>query len=154
MVRIGFAGSLTGAYTWGTEQHLRGVEKAVAHLNEAGGVLGKRLETIPADDFCDGPQGVAAANKLVADGLVFVSGHVCSGASIPASAVYADAGILMISPGSTNPVLTEQGSSAATINRASSPAATWRTVGPTSRSRSPTTANSTDKVWPRRPRRR
>lgn len=108
-VRIGFAGSLTGAYTWGTAQQLRGVERAVADLNAEGGVLGQKVELVTADDFCDGEQGVAAANKLVAHGVVFVSGHVCSGASIPASAIYSDAGILMISPGSTHPQLTEQG---------------------------------------------
>lgn len=108
-IPIGFAGSLTGPYTWGTEQHLRGAQKAVSDLNEAGGVLGQAVELTTADDHCEGEQGLAAANKLVADGVVFVVGHICSGASIPASAVYAAAGILMISPGSTNPTLTEQG---------------------------------------------
>jgi branched-chain amino acid transport system substrate-binding protein len=78
-------------------------------LNAKGGVLGEPVEMTIADDYCDGEQGVAAANKLVADSVVFVVGHICSGASIPASKVYADAGILMISPGSTNPTLTEQG---------------------------------------------
>jgi branched-chain amino acid transport system substrate-binding protein len=38
-----------------------------------------------------------------------VIGHLCSGASIPASALYAEAGMLMISPYSSNPTLTEQG---------------------------------------------
>ncbi|TJX23502.1 MAG: branched-chain amino acid ABC transporter substrate-binding protein, partial [Mesorhizobium sp.] len=44
-----------------------------------------------------------------ADGVVLVVGHFCSGASIPASKVYEEAGIVEISPGSTNPQLTEQG---------------------------------------------
>ena len=54
-------------------------------------------------------QAVAAAQKLVNDGVVFVVGHYCSGASIAASKVYETAGILQISPASTNPLLTEQG---------------------------------------------
>jgi branched-chain amino acid transport system substrate-binding protein len=107
-ILIGFAGSLTGPYMWGTEQHLIGAQRAVSDLNDAGGVLGEAIEMTTADDHCEGEQGVAAAKKLIADGVVFVVGHICSGASIPASAVYADAGILMISPGSTSPKLTDQ----------------------------------------------
>ena len=60
-------------------------------------MLGEQIEMITADDYCDGEQAVAAANKLVADGVVAVFGHQCSGAAIPASKIYADAGILMIS---------------------------------------------------------
>ena len=64
---------------------------------------------IVADDYCDGEQAVEAARKLIADGVVFVAGHLCSGAAIPASALYQEAGIVMISPSATNPKLTEQG---------------------------------------------
>ena len=108
-VLIGFGGSITGSTNWFVGQQLRGAQQAVADLNDAGGVLGEPVEMTIADDYCDGEQGVAAANKLVAHGVVFVVGHNCSGASIPASKVYADAGVLMISPGSTNPILTDQG---------------------------------------------
>jgi len=73
------------------------------------GVLGERIEVVWADDYCEGAQAVAAANKLVAAGVVAVVGHLCSGAAIPASKVYADAGLLMISSFATNPKLTEQG---------------------------------------------
>src|SRR5512134_2762490 len=38
-----------------------------------------------------------------------VGGHLCSGCSISASKVYTKAGIVMISPGSTNPKLTDEG---------------------------------------------
>src|SRR4029450_1083997 len=82
---------------------------AVADLNAAGGVLGEQLKLITAYDFCDPEQAVAAAKKLISDGVIFVVGHFCSGASIPASEIYAAAGVLMISPTSTNPMLTELG---------------------------------------------
>ena len=42
---------------------------AVAELNQAGGLLGEPIEMIVADDYCDGEQGVAAARKLIADGV-------------------------------------------------------------------------------------
>jgi branched-chain amino acid transport system substrate-binding protein len=108
-VRIGLAAPLTGPVAWaggGTEE---GAEIAVADLNQKGGVLGERIELIKADDYCDGEQAVAAANKLLAVSVVMVFGHQCSGAAIPASKLYADAGMLMMSTFATNPQLTEQG---------------------------------------------
>jgi branched-chain amino acid transport system substrate-binding protein len=108
-VLIGMAGPMTGPSAWFGEQMQRGAEMAVADLNAAGGVLDQQLRLITADDFCDPEQAVAAAKKLVSDGVIFVAGHFCSGASIAASDVYAAARVLQISPVSTNPVLTELG---------------------------------------------
>jgi branched-chain amino acid transport system substrate-binding protein len=108
-VLIGVAGPMTGKDAWFGEQLQRGAELAVADLNAAGGVLGEQLQLITADDFCDPEQAVAAARKLVSDGVVFVVGHYCSHSSIPASEVYEAAGVLQISPASTNPLLTELG---------------------------------------------
>jgi branched-chain amino acid transport system substrate-binding protein len=87
----------------------RGAEIAAADLNSAGGVLGEQVRLVVADDFCDPKQAVAAAKKLVDDHVVVVIGHSCSGASIPASEIYEKAGVLQISPGSTNPMLTDAG---------------------------------------------
>jgi branched-chain amino acid transport system substrate-binding protein len=108
-VLIGMAGPITGKEAWYGEQMERGAAAAVADLNAKGGVLGQELRLITADDFCDPEQAVAAARKLVSDGAVLVVGHFCSGASIPGSEVYAAAGVLQISPASTNPMLTELG---------------------------------------------
>lgn len=108
-VLIGVAGPMTGKLAWTGNQLKRGAEMAVAQINAAGGVLGQQVRLTVADDFCDPQQAIAAAEKLVADGVVFVIGHYCSGASIPASKIYARAGVLQISPSSTNPTLTKQG---------------------------------------------
>ncbi|TIO47106.1 MAG: branched-chain amino acid ABC transporter substrate-binding protein [Mesorhizobium sp.] len=108
-VLIGVAGPMTGKDAWAGEQMQRGAEMAVADINAAGGVLGQHVRLITADDSCDPEQAVVAAQKLVADRVVFVAGHYCSGSSIPASEVYEDAGIVQISPASTNPKLTELG---------------------------------------------
>ena len=108
-ILIGVAGPLSGSNAWMGEQLQQGVEMAVRNINGSRGVLGQTLKLVMADDACDGPQAVAAAEKLVGDGVVFVAGHLCSGASIPASEVYHKAGIIQISPGSTNPMLTELG---------------------------------------------
>jgi branched-chain amino acid transport system substrate-binding protein len=108
-ILIGVAGSLSGSNAWTGEQLQQGAEMAVRDINASGGVLGENVKLVIADDVCEGPQGVAVAEKLVGDGVVFVAGHLCSAASIPASEVYHRAGIIQISPASTNPLLTELG---------------------------------------------
>ena len=82
-ILIGVAGPMTGKNAWFGEQMERGAALAVADLNAAGGVLGQQVELITADDFCDPEQAVAAARKLVSDGVIFVVGHYCSGVLDP-----------------------------------------------------------------------
>src|SRR5262245_54355474 len=108
-VLIGVGGPMTGKDSWFGERMQRGAELAVTDINGKGGVLGQQIHVLVADDFCDPEQAVAAAKKLVDDGVAMVVGHHCSGASIPASEVYEAAGVVQISPSSTNPLLTEQG---------------------------------------------
>jgi branched-chain amino acid transport system substrate-binding protein len=108
-ILIATAGPFTGQNIFRGEQIQHGAEMAVADINATGGVLGQRVALTLADDACDPEQAVAVANKLVSDGVVFVAGHVCSHSSIPASKVYEKAGVLMISPASTNPRLTDEG---------------------------------------------
>ena len=108
-IRIGVATPLTGPYAWNGEQTRAGADQAVQDLNARGGVLGEPIAAVLVDDFCDPDQAVAAANKLVLEDVPFVVGHQCSGAAIPASAIYEEAGIILISPTATNPRLTERG---------------------------------------------
>ncbi len=108
-ILIGTAGPFTGQNIFRGEQIRQGTELAVEDINDAGGVLGQRVEFLIVDDACDPDQAVAVAKKLVSEGVVFVAGHVCSHSSIPASKVYEAARVLMISPSSTNPKLTDEG---------------------------------------------
>ncbi|MGD9830045.1 MAG: branched-chain amino acid ABC transporter substrate-binding protein, partial [Hyphomicrobiaceae bacterium] len=55
-------------------------------------------------------QATSIAQKFVGNKVVFVAGHFCSSSSIPASKVYTKAGILQITPASTNPTFTDKGS--------------------------------------------
>jgi branched-chain amino acid transport system substrate-binding protein len=71
--------------------------------------MGQKLHVTIHDDVCDPKQAVAVANQLASDPPAVVIGHFCSGSSIPASEIYAEEGLLMISPGSTNPKLTDAG---------------------------------------------
>jgi len=108
-VVIALAGPLSGPYASMGDQQRRGVEQAVADLNAAGGLLGRPLKVIAADDACEPKQAVAVANQLARDRVSLVVGHFCSSSSIPAAAVYAEEGILQITPASTNPELTNHG---------------------------------------------
>jgi branched-chain amino acid transport system substrate-binding protein len=108
-VLIGLSVPLSGPMGWSGAGHQVGAETAVEDLNAKDGVLGQRIEMIAVDDFCDREQGLAAARKLVDAGVVAVFGPPCSDAAIPASRIYAEAGVLMITHGASNPKLTEQG---------------------------------------------
>jgi len=107
-VSIAVAGPMTGEYASFGAQFKAGAEAAVADINKAGGVLGKKLKLEIGDDACDPKQARSVAEQLAAKSVVFVAGHYCSGSSIPASDVYNEAGIIQISPGSTNPKYTDQ----------------------------------------------
>lgn len=106
-IRIAVVGPITGSEAAFGEQMKRGAAMAVADINAKGGVLGKKLVLDVADDACDPKQAVAAANEVVGKKVVFVAGHYCSSSSIPASSVYNEAGVLQMTPASTNPVLTD-----------------------------------------------
>jgi branched-chain amino acid transport system substrate-binding protein len=106
-IKIASVGPMTGQYAAFGEQLKKGAEMAVKDINAAGGVNGQKVELQIGDDACDPKQATAVANKLVADKVVFVAGHYCSGSSIPASDIYWEAKILQISPASTNMKLTD-----------------------------------------------
>ena len=87
-----------------------GAQQAVADLNAAGGVLGRQIVLEVGDDACDPRQAVSVANQMAGRKVAMVAGHYCSGSSIPASKVYAEEGVLQISPAATNPKYTDEGS--------------------------------------------
>jgi branched-chain amino acid transport system substrate-binding protein len=108
-IRIATAGPMTGQYAAFGAQMRAGAVLAVADINAAGGVLGQPVVLEIADDACDPRHTVTVAKNLVSRGVLFVAGHFCSGSSIPASKVYAEAGVLQTSPASTNPRFTDEG---------------------------------------------
>lgn len=108
-VRIGAAGPMTGDQSKMGIDLRNGVELAVAEWNDKGGVLGKKIELLAGDDQADPKQAVSVANKFINQKVVAVVGHWNSNCSIAASEDYKKAGLVMVSPASTNPRLTQQG---------------------------------------------
>lgn len=109
VIKIGAAGPMTGDQSKMGMDLKNGVELAVSEWNEKGGVLGKKIVLLAEDDQHDPKQAVTVANKLVNSGAVGVIGHWNSSASIPASEVYNWASVPMITPASTNPMVTDRG---------------------------------------------
>lgn len=108
-IKIGVAGPHTGANAAFGLQFWKGATKAAEDINKAGGVMGQKIELVKADDACEPKQAVSVANKLVErDRVSAVVGHFCSSSTIPASEVYDEAGVLMMTPGSTNPTVTDR----------------------------------------------
>ncbi|WP_407050535.1 branched-chain amino acid ABC transporter substrate-binding protein [Methyloraptor flagellatus] len=108
-IKLGVAGPITGPNAAFGAQLKNGTEQAVEDINAAGGILGQKIVLSIGDDVSDPKQGVSVANKFVGDGVKLVVGHFNSGVTNPASDVYAENGLLMITPSATNPKITEKG---------------------------------------------
>jgi len=106
-IPVAVVGPVTGQYASFGAQMKHGGEMAVADINAAGGVLGKKIDLKIGDDACDPKQAVAVANQMAGADVKLVAGHYCSGSSIPASKVYAESDLVQISPASTNPTFTD-----------------------------------------------
>ena len=107
-VRIGVGAPITGGSAAFGSQLKNGVEQAIEDINAAGGILGQKLILSVGDDRADPKEGVSVANKFASDGVKFVVGHFNSGVTIPASDVYQENGMLVITPGATNPRVTDR----------------------------------------------
>ncbi|MBA1278239.1 MULTISPECIES: branched-chain amino acid ABC transporter substrate-binding protein [Pseudomonadaceae] len=108
-IKIGLAGPVTGAVAQYGDMQFIGAQMAIEQINKKGGVNGQQLEGVVYDDACDPKQAVAVANKIVNDEISFVVGHLCSSSTQPASDIYEDEGILMITAASTSPDITSRG---------------------------------------------
>ena len=111
-VKIGHVGPLTGGIAHLGKDNENGARLAVEEANAARTRIdGKEVKFtfLAEDDQADPKTGTTVAQKLVDAKVAGVVGHLNSGTSIPASPIYAQAGIPVISGSATNPKLTEQG---------------------------------------------
>ena len=112
VVKIGSVAPLTGGIAHLGKDNENGARLAVEEANAAGVKLGGapvKFELISEDDQGDPKVGNTVAQKLVDAKVAGIVGHLNSGTTIPASAIYNQAGIPMITGSATNPALTEQG---------------------------------------------
>ena len=112
IVKIGHAAPLTGGIAHLGKDNENGTRLAIEEANARGVTIdGKKVkfEMLAEDDEEKPDRGPIIAQKFIDAKVAGVIGHLNSGVSIPASTVYAQAGIPMVTGTSTNPKLTEQG---------------------------------------------
>ena len=111
-IKIGHVGPLTGGIAHLGKDNENGARLAIEEANAAGIKIGgkeAKFMLIAEDDQADPKVGTTVAQKLADAKVSGVVGHLNSGTSIPASPIYSQAGIPVISGSATNPKLTEQG---------------------------------------------
>ncbi len=112
VVKIGHVAPVSGAQAHFGKDNENGARMAIEDLNAKGVMIGGKkvkFELLAEDDAADPKQGTAAAQKLCDAKVAGVTGHLNSGTTIPASKIYNDCGIPMITPSATNPNLTKPG---------------------------------------------
>jgi branched-chain amino acid transport system substrate-binding protein len=108
--KFGLAGPMTGQYANYGASHKAGADIAVEELNAAGGVNGGQVSYVTGDDLGDPKEAVLVAQKFIDDKeVLFVNGHMFSGATLAAGTKYESTGLPMVSPSATNPDITDLG---------------------------------------------
>ena len=108
-IKLGVAGAHSGDLASYGLPTLNAAKLVVGDVNAKGGILGKKVEILPADDVCKPEVGANVASKLVSDKADVVLGHICSGATKAALNTYKEAKIVTMSPSATNVDLTKSG---------------------------------------------
>jgi len=108
-IKIGVPVPLSGSYSQAGKDIMNGAQLAADDINAKGGVLGKKIELVSADDKCDADAAADAATALVHEGVVAVAGGYCSSAAMPELRVFHSANMAYVMDASTNPELTEKG---------------------------------------------
>ena len=120
-VKVGVVSPITGPVPTYGESTVKGITFAMDEWNAKGGVLGKDIELVIEDGGCDADSAVNAGNKLIdQDGVNYIIGEVCSSATLPLALISEEAGVLQITPTSTNEdvTLSLDGSTKPTVFRA------------------------------------
>src|SRR5210317_1059634 len=92
-LKIGIMVPTTGSEATSGKDMENAIKLAAMEINEGGGVLGMKIDTMTCDDACDPQQGTAAATKLVSADVAAVVGGYCSGATLPTLKIYGDANV-------------------------------------------------------------
>jgi branched-chain amino acid transport system substrate-binding protein len=108
-IRLGSLLPLTGRSNHSGESMRNAAQLAVDEINNAGGVLGRKLELVTADDACDPGTAVTAAQNILKEGISVSVGGYCSSAVVPTLRIFRDAGIPMVIAQANSTDLTRPG---------------------------------------------
>ena len=107
-ILIGVSTPVTGPAAVASEWERWGIDLAVEEINGAGGVSGRKIETIILDNKCNPSEAVNVANKLVEAKVVAIIGSHCSSAHLAAMPIIKEAKVPMITGIASNPQITDQ----------------------------------------------
>jgi branched-chain amino acid transport system substrate-binding protein len=109
-IKIGFMGALTGDVAMFGKPTLDCMKMAADEINAAGGVNGKKIEIVEADNRGDKQEGASVAQKLISrDNVVAILGDPTTGISKVVAPICQKAGVVLLSAGATGPGLVEIG---------------------------------------------
>ncbi|HBA86471.1 MAG TPA: branched-chain amino acid ABC transporter substrate-binding protein [Geobacter sp.] len=109
-VKIGFLGALTGDVAMFGKPTLEGMKMAADEVNAAGGVLGKKIEIVEADNRGDKQEGASVTQKFISrDGVTAIVGDPTTGITKVAAPIAQKAGVVLLSAGATGPGVVEVG---------------------------------------------
>jgi branched-chain amino acid transport system substrate-binding protein len=108
------AAPLSGWQADGGQTVVGGAKLAAEEINKRGGLLGYRVKVVPLDDEADSDVAVQVADQVAqavkgGQKVLGVIGHYNSGQSAAALKVYKDLPIIVVTPTSSDPSLTQQG---------------------------------------------
>lgn len=110
VIKIGFIGPLTGDAAAIGQDMLHGAEWAIEEMNTKGGIDGKKVLLVAEDGKCTGAEAANAAQKLVnVDKVLAIIGGLCSGETLAAAPITEAAQVVLLSPGSSSPDVTQAG---------------------------------------------
>ena len=106
-LRIGYLADRSGSLAELGDVISVGVELAVQHINEAGGVLGRDVELLFGDTKVNPAQGVEEARRLVdVEGVNAMVGAISSTVTLAVTeSVIGPSGVVMITPSASSPAL-------------------------------------------------
>lgn len=109
-IKIAVTGPLTGDYAQYGQAFQRATELMAKQVNKKGGVNGAKIKLEVVDDKNDPKEATNVAQRLVSDkDVTAVIGHFSSSACLAAAPVYQKAGLVELSPTSSHPDFTKQG---------------------------------------------
>jgi len=109
-IKIGALLPMSGSEAFYGNDMYNSYSLAVDHVNAAGGVLGRKLEMLPAaDDGCDALMAAQAATMITSQKPHFVVGGYCSGATIPALQEFYDKNLVMLISAANSTRITDLG---------------------------------------------
>lgn len=109
-VKIGFLGALTGDVAMFGKPTLEGMKMAAEEINAAGGVLGKKIEIVEADNRGDKQEGASVTQKFISrDNVTAIVGDPTTGITKVAAPIAQKAGVVLLSAGATGPGVVEVG---------------------------------------------